>query len=244
MRGPGGPGGGTANTPLQGAARQDRPLLARLLSVPAWKARYLANLRQLAFAMREDALGKQLASWQTLLDPLVKVDAHSLYGYDAFRNAFAVDDAGKPAPRALMATVAKRRQAILDDASMQGAWPQLSTPKVTVQGHGAGEHVLHVTVKASGAAIRTVRLHSDRGDFGSFTAADMHDDGQHGDGAAGDGVYSLALPPVAAGERWRYWLEAVATESGHVDCQPPGNGAMPFTWAAPAADKKDQPKKK
>jgi hypothetical protein len=188
--------------------------------------------------MSDDVLGKQLAAWQTLLDPLVKVDAHSLFGYEAFRNAFAVDDAGQPAPRSLRAIVATRRKAILDDASMQGAWPELAEPKATVQVRGDGTFVLSLTCQAAGAKIAAVRLHADKGMFGSFTALDMLDDGQHGDGAAGDGVYGLSLPAVEGGTTWRYWLEAVAAESGHVDCQPASNGALPFVWTAPKAAKK------
>jgi hypothetical protein len=194
----GGPGG-TATTPLQGASRADRPLLLKLLSVPAWKERYLANLRELAStAMSDDVLGKQLAAWQTLLDPLVKVDAHSLFGYEAFRNAFAVDDAGQPAPRSLRAIVATRRKAILDDASMQGAWPELAEPKATVQVRGDGTFVLSLTCQAAGAKIAAVRLHADKGMFGSFTALDMLDDGQHGDGA---GRRRRVRPQPAGGRR-------------------------------------------
>ncbi|HEX5053234.1 MAG TPA: CotH kinase family protein, partial [Planctomycetota bacterium] len=43
----GGPGS-AATSPLQMASRTDRPLLHRLLEVPAWRQRYLANLHELA----------------------------------------------------------------------------------------------------------------------------------------------------------------------------------------------------
>ncbi len=242
--GPGGPGGGrragpggTATTPLQGAARADRPLLHRLLAVPAWKERYLANLRELATTtMSDEVLGARLASWRALLEPLVKVDAHSMYGLEAFQNAFARDEAGQPAARSLLATIAQKRQAILNDAAMQGAWPQLAAPKTTAQMVN-DLFVLQVTVKADGTKIAAVRLHADKGLFGAFTAMDMRDDGKHGDGAANDGVYGLSLAPIEAGATWRFWLEAVAADSGHVDCQPASNGGLPFAWTAPTKAK-------
>jgi len=236
-RGPG--GGGTATTPLQGASRADRPLLHKLLSVPAWQKRYLANLREIAtVGMSDDVLGAQLTAWRRLLEPLVEVDVHSLYGLDAFRAAFATDDAGKPAARSLMAIVAARRKAILDDASMQGPWPELAPPVTTARLQNDGTHVLHMTAKATGARAATVRLHHDQGQFGAYATMAMADDGQHGDGHAGDGVFGASLPPVEAGTTVRYWLEAVAAGSDNVDCQPPGNGAKPFVWVAPGKGKR------
>lgn len=241
-RGPGGPGGGTATSPLQGANRADRPLLHRLLEVPAWKQRYLANLRAIATtALNEGTLAPRLQQWRALFEPLVKVDAHSLYGYEAFANSFAVDDQGKPAPRSLLAIVAQRRKAILDDPSLQGSWPELAAPHATAQPQD-GDFVLSVSCQASGAKIGGVRLYAAPGSFGAYTPIEMIDDGKHGDGAADDGVFGASLPPVAAGASWRYWLEATDADSGHVDCQPPGNGALPLVWRAPAAAK--QAKKK
>lgn len=241
--GRGGPGG-TATSPLQGASRTDRPLLHRLLAVPAWRERYLANLRTLANGpLSDDAVGKQLAAWRQLLEPLVAADAHSLYGLEAFRAAFAVDASGKPAPRSLRALVAERRKAILEDPALQGAWPELAPPQTTMRMPGNDAFQLHVTCKASGARIAAVRLHYDQGAFGSFTTIELHDDGQHGDGRANDGVYGTSLPAIGSGTKVRYWLEAVAAESGHIACQPPANGGRPFVFEAPRKDKDKSPGK-
>ena len=232
--GPGGPGGGVAQSPLQGASRQDRPLLHRLLEVPAWRERYLANLRELATnVMTDTVLGARLDAWRTLIEPVVQGDVHALYGYEAFQQCFAKDADGKPAARSLLAVIAQRRRAILDDAALQGAWPELGDFASAAQLGNDGRYTLHLRVKATGAKARTVRLHHDRGAFGAFTTVDMFDDGQHGDGAAGDGVFAFDLPAVEAGSTWRYWLEAVAAESAHVDCLPPGGGALPVHWTAP-----------
>jgi hypothetical protein len=101
------------------ANRADRPLLRRLLEVPAWKERYLSNLRTLTAALDDAAIAPRLAEWQRLLEPLVKNDVHALYGPDAFAAAFAVDAQGAPAPNSLRAIIQHRRQMLLADAAMQ-----------------------------------------------------------------------------------------------------------------------------
>lgn len=233
-RGPGGPGGGVATSPLQGASRQDRPLLHRLLEVPAWRERYLANLRQLATTvMSDDVLGKRIAAWQTMIDPTVKGDVHSLFGYEAFQNSFAKNDEGKPAPRSLLATIAQRRKVILDDQALRGEWPAIADFESKAQMSPKGEFTLYLQCRVTGAKAREVRLHHDRGTFGSYDTTLMFDDGQHGDGEANDGLYAFALPAIEGGQQWRFWIEAVAADSGHVDCLPAGGGALPLSWVAP-----------
>ena len=233
-RGPGGPGGGVATSPLQGASRQDRPLLHRLLEVPAWRERYLANLRQLATTvMSDDVLGKRIAAWQTMIDPTVKGDVHSLFGYEAFQNSFAKNDEGKPAPRSLLATIAQRRKVILDDQALRGEWPAIADFESKAQRSPKGEFTLYLQCRVTGAKAREVRLHHDRGTFGSYDTTLMFDDGQHGDGEANDGLYAFALPAIEGGQQWRFWIEAVAADSGHVDCLPAGGGALPLSWVAP-----------
>jgi len=231
----GGPGpGGAVTSPLQMASRADRPLLRRLLEVPVWRQRYLANLRELATtAMSPDVIGARIDQWQKLLEPLAKADVHSLHGYDAFSRSFAKDETGKPAPRSLMAIIAQRRAQILEDASMQGQWPELAEPTTTAHLAQDGTYTLAISCRVAGSKVAAVLLNSDRGAFGHFTVEQMHDDGAHGDGSGGDGVYGALLPAIAPGETWRFWIEATAADTGHVDCQPAGNGAKPFRWTAP-----------
>ena len=235
---PGGPGGrrmgpgGAAAAPLQMATRADRPLLRRLLEVPAWKQRYLANLHVLAEALDERAVGPRLAKWHERLAPHVANDVHSLYGREAFEQAFARDDAGKPAARSLLAIIAQRRKVILDDPALAGSWPTVRDAKAAAQVGSDGNFTLHITCRTERGA-RTVQVHADHGSFGSFSPIAMHDDGENGDGAANDGVYGAALPPIDGNTTWRWWVEVTATDSQHVACAPPGNGALPFVWRAP-----------
>jgi len=232
-RGPGGgPGGGTAQTPLQGAARQDRPLLHRLLEVPAWRERYLAHLREIATRVfAPEVVGARIESWRATIAPIVADDVHALYGAEAFERCFLVDDQQLPARGSLLAVIAQRRKAILDDPALAGEWPAASDLTLQAPRVKDGLYVLQVAVRGAGAAA--VRLHHDRGAFGSYTAAGMLDDGKHGDGAAKDGVFGCSLPPIEPGAKWRFWVEAVAAGSGHVACLPASGGALPMTWTAP-----------
>lgn len=238
--GPGGPGGrrggpgGVAKRPLDGADREDRPLLHRLLAVPAWRERYLANLRAVATgALAEAALAPRLAAWRKLLEPVVAGDVHALYGHEAFLRSFATDDQGRPAARSLLAIAAQRCKTILDDPALQGEWPTLTGFQSSLQPAADGTYTLQVQVRSTGPALREVRLYHDRGAFGAYHTAAMHDDGLHGDGKAGDGLFAGALTGIEAGSKVRFWVEAVAASSGHVGCEPAGGGALPHTAAAP-----------
>jgi len=201
------------------------------MEVPAWKERYLANLRTIATALDESRIAPRLTAWHDLLAPLVAVDAHSLYGHEAFEKAFARDDAGKPAAGSLLAVIAQRRKVLLDDAAMAGTWPEVHDAKATAAVGNDGHFTLQVTARA-GKDHQQVRLWADRGDFGSYTLVDMVDDGKHGDGGANDGVFGASLPPVEGKTQWRWWVEVVGS-SGHVATAPAGNGALPFVWQAP-----------
>lgn len=213
------------------ATRADRPLLRRLLEVPAWKERYLANLRAIADALDDAAIAERLASWQRMLEPVVKNDVHALYGYDRFAAAFAVDDLGAPAPNSLRAIIQNRRKALLADAAMQGTWPVVSDAHGQVKAAGS-DLALHVVCTTKDAVA--VRLCYDRGEFGAFTPVPMHDDGKHGDGAASDGVYGAMVPAGEdqQGSPWRWYVEAAA-DSGHLATAPAGNGARPFVTKSP-----------
>ncbi|MBL8750070.1 MAG: CotH kinase family protein [Planctomycetes bacterium] len=246
-RGPGGrrPGGGpgsTAATPLEMANRADRPLMRRLLEVPAWRQRYLANLRVLAkdvFTAQD--LGARIDRRRAAIDDLVKHDAHALYGYAAFVQAFAKSDDGAPAPRSLMAVVAQRRKAILDDAAMQGPWPETGELTARVQTNTDGTRTIAVACRVGGAELAAVRLHVGRDTFGAFTPETMFDDGRHGDGAANDGVFGATIPAVDAATTVRVWVEAEAAGSHHVACSPAGGGALPRAFAG-EEPKKDEKK--
>jgi len=234
-RGPGGRRGGDTSTPLAMADRDDRPLLKRMLEVPTWRARYLANVRKMATTvLAAKSIDERVAAWRKAIAPIVERDVHSQQDYRAFERAVAVTSTGTPVESSILAVIAGRRRAILDDPSMQGDWPVVADVTSTFAHGPDGKPALHVRCRAGGAKLATVRLHHDRGRFGAYDSSEMRDDGRSGDGEAGDGVYGGWLPAAQAKDKWRFWVEAVAADSGHVDCVPAGGGARPLRWAAPS----------
>ena len=99
---PGGPGGGMGGArsveldPLIGLTDANKPLRSKLLAVPAFKAKYLANVKKIA----EDSLdwkklGPVVSQYRKLIEKEVELDTRKLDSFDAFKRA--TDDAIPPA---------------------------------------------------------------------------------------------------------------------------------------------------
>jgi hypothetical protein len=221
-----------------------RPLIRRLLAVPAWRERYLWFLHTIAATTLDDAvIGPRLEAWRQAILGYVQQDAHSLYGYDAFARALAPlaaangDASASAANRSLRATIAARRKVLLADPALQGPWPEIADVEHELLGRD-GTKALRVTARCAGAARMTLRTAG--GKVGAFGAVPMLDDGQHDDGAAGDGVFGATVPlptgssPTGA-RSLRFYVEA-ALPSGRAACAPPSGGARPKVVALPDAD--------
>ncbi|MFO1078658.1 MAG: CotH kinase family protein [Planctomycetota bacterium] len=220
-RGPGGPGGGMPTSPLAFADRDDRPLLKRLLQVPRWRERYLADIRAIAQqAFAPEAIGPRIDAWQQLIGPIMATDVHAPMGARGFEQ-------GVPA---LKNTIAERRKRLLEDASLAGAWPTAGELQAKTTTDANGGASVHVTCRAGGEGdvrIGEVVAHSAPGEFGAMTPMPMFDDGEHGDGATNDGVYGASIPAGADGVV-RVWVEVTAAKTGRVACLPAGGGALPL----------------
>lgn len=123
----GGAGDGFSLDPLAGADDPNKPLLNRLLKVPAWRERYLGYLRQIA---------EQWLDW-TKLEPLVRQhqaliadeipgDVRKLYSTEAFAKSVA-EDTVEPGPRgpretpSLKSFVERRRAFLLSHPEVKDA---------------------------------------------------------------------------------------------------------------------------
>lgn len=82
----GGPGGaGPRLDPLVAANDPDKPLLSKLLAVPALRTRYLSYIRQIAEQWLDWAwLGPRVAQYRALIADEVRADTRKLSTYDAF----------------------------------------------------------------------------------------------------------------------------------------------------------------
>jgi hypothetical protein len=253
MGGPGMRGGPRAPQVDQAALAMlgdpTRPLIRRLLAVPAWRERYLWFLHTIAATTLDDAvIGARLEGWRQAIDGYVRQDAHALYGYDAFARALAPlaaaagDADASAANRSLRAAIAQRRKVLLADPALQGPWPEIAD-EVHELIQSSGAKMLRVTARCTGAARMT--LHTAGGRVGAFGAVPMLDDGKHDDGAAGDGVFGATVPvpigPVPTGVRaLRFYVEA-ALANGRAACAPASGGARPRVVLLPGADEAGAP---
>jgi hypothetical protein len=90
---------GVALDPVAGADNPRRPLLSKLLAVPALRARYLGYLQHIATeAMDWRKLEPVIARYQTLIAPEVARDTRKLYSTESF-TASVLQDHQQPGPR-------------------------------------------------------------------------------------------------------------------------------------------------
>lgn len=218
--GGGGPGGprisGFRLDPLMHQRDADRPLVSRLLAVPAWRARYLAHVKTLVDTWLDwDRLGPELARMHRMIGREVKKDVRKLYGYDRFLASLEGDDPGSGRRRtpSLRAFVEGRRRYLVAHSALRGAWPEVRS-------------VMHASVRTAEGSVLSVRarvgtdvpperviLHYAVKKRGMYRTALLHDDGMHGDGAAGDGEFGGSLPPRKPGTKIRFYVEARAPAS-------------------------------
>jgi spore coat protein CotH len=93
-RGPGGGmrGGGATLDPLVAAQDTDKPLLSKLLAVPALRTRYLGYVRDLAEKWLDwNQLGPRALRYQALIADAVKADTRKLSSFDAFQKSVSGD---------------------------------------------------------------------------------------------------------------------------------------------------------
>jgi hypothetical protein len=114
--GGGGPGGGGVDLdPLVSVNDTNKPLLSKLLAVPALRARYLGYVRDLAENWLDwNRLGPLAEQYHALIAADVSADTRKLYSIDAFRNS-VTNVAG------LKEFADKRRTFLLNHAALKNA---------------------------------------------------------------------------------------------------------------------------
>ena len=94
-QGPGARGGGVQLDPLSGQDEAGKPLLSKLLAVPALKAKYLGYVRHIAENWLDwKKIGPLAEQYQAVIAADIKTDTHKLDSEEAFKNGVA-EDAGR-----------------------------------------------------------------------------------------------------------------------------------------------------
>lgn len=84
--------------PLVAAESADKPLLSKLLAVPAWRARYLGYVRDVAEKWLDwERLGPKATQYHQLIAPVVARDTRKLESTAAFEKSLVEDVAGEGA---------------------------------------------------------------------------------------------------------------------------------------------------
>ena len=120
--------------PFVGADDEKKPLLNKLLAVPALRARYLGYVRQMAEEwLNWGRVGPLAAKSQALIAEEVKADTHKRDAFEAFKQGVSGADSPEPAgggqpmrgPQrasiSLKSFVEQRRAYLLNHAEVKGA---------------------------------------------------------------------------------------------------------------------------
>ncbi len=200
-----------------------RPLLSRLLAIPAWRARYCAHIRTfLEEVMDWPRLEVQIRALHALIDRANRKDPKRLYPPSMLKDSLtkSLDLGGTRVP-GLKPVVEARRAYLLGRPEFRAAAPQLTNLQhAPAEPDEKATVTVTVRVGSSPAVAEVTLYHRTRG---SFAQAPMFDDGRHGDGGSGDGLFGAFLPKVKAGTVVDYYVGAMTPRSS--------GGAMAFAPA-------------
>ncbi len=188
-------------SPVDGATVANRPVLAKLLSVPELRQRYLAHMRTvLDESFRPDVMIPMVDRARDLTVALIREDPKKTFTMAAYTNDL----------NALKSYVQQRYAFLTNHAELRPLQPEITALTGPTQEPTAVESAT-VTTEVRGAAgegVDSVWLYHRPKSYGRFAAVRMWDDGAHGDGAAGDAVYGASTTNYPAGTKVRYYVEA------------------------------------
>lgn len=128
------------NDPLEQMNNDQRPLISRLLTVPAWRARYLAHVRTIATECLDwKKIGPICQRFHDLIKAEVRKDRRRLTTLNAFENSLAQ----------LQELVTARRKSVLGHASLAGPWPAIAPLKISVIASANGDDSVRLQVEMS-----------------------------------------------------------------------------------------------
>ena len=133
--GGGGPGGGPRGwswgeladgmaTPLTHSENPLRPVISRLLGVPAWKARYIAHVKTVMNDWLDwNKIEPIISEYHTLIDAEVQRDDKKLYSYDEFENSIEGGQGGRTP--SFKQFITRRREYLLSHQELNKPTPKI-----------------------------------------------------------------------------------------------------------------------
>ena len=188
-------------SPVHGANLSSRPLLSKMLNIPELRQRYLAHMRTLL----EERFNPEY------MDPFI----------NHFHHLSAEEIAADPKKNFTMASctnaltalkryVANRYNYLTDHPELRPNPPRIKAVSGPSLQPGPAD-VPFITAQVEGHeedGVDSVWLYFRDKPYGSFSSAQMFDDGNHEDGAANDGWYGAATEAFPAGNIVQFYIEA------------------------------------
>ncbi len=174
-------------------ATNPRPLLTKIVQIPAWRARYLAHYRTMVPDFAWSVMGPKIAALRAFIRPVLAAETAPIYTMTQFdQNLTTAINVGFVTVPGLQPFLQDREAFLAAHAEIRKVAPTLSglahAPAVPLP-----TQPVTVTVTVAGVPATDVTLsYRTRG---RYLETAMFDDGLHGDGAANDGVYGAAIPP-------------------------------------------------
>ena len=187
-------------SPFYQQQNASRPLVGKLLSVPSFRARYLAHYRTLlAEVFREEDLTSEIQKHQDLIRAAAEADMQRLYSMGAFsRNVEENVSIGRNIP-GLLSFIRNRRDYL-------ETVPELNRPAPVIISvtHEPTQPTAQDTVWVQAEvedvrSIHSLTLYLERGN--KFRPIPMVDDGMHHDAIEGDGIFGIPIPFLSTAGR-------------------------------------------
>ena len=223
-------------SPVVFEGSSSRPLVSRLLAVPALRARYLAHLRTIVEEWLDwEKIGPLVARYQKLIDAEVRADDKKLYSYEAFLSSAggqtSPDEStgwrggfgGGASGPSLRSFVTERRDYLRAQPELARLQPEIRAVSAPARPVAGEPMAITARLGANSDRVDSLLLSYALSPLEAFRSVPMADDGAHGDGGPRDGLYGAFLPEVRGGSTVRYYVEARALQSlGSTSFSPAG----------------------
>ncbi len=234
-RGPGGWSWGELTSgmvsPTTHSENEMRPVISRLLSVPEWKARYIAHVRTVVDEWLDwEVLQPIINEYHALIDTEIQQDDKKLYSYQDFQ-ASADGQAGRRSS-SLKQFVTQRREFLLNHQEITKPVPKIlsvSTPKNPLQGQ---------PVEISTEIEKTV----DPDSVLLYYGTDRYKLFKHIEMVKKGNEYKGTIPAFSAGTNVYYYVEANTVKTHGTTTFSPARaefGASQYTVTTPRAQNSD-----
>ncbi len=205
--------------PLLHIDNKYKPLISKLLQIPAHKKTYLAHLRTILYENFENgAYKKRIEELQRIIQVPFINDKNRQYSFDDFKNSLYTT-IGKMSRIPGIAELMDRRSKFLKKHELfRVIPPQITQVKPLKRAQYSSERVNQFTIIATVNKLpKKVKLIYRYGKDLPFMEAEMQDDGKNKDGAANDGIYGVT---VGRGENDRIEYYITAENAAAINFEP------------------------